>query len=111
MIKLSLSNQDVVARSVADFARITGRTLTEEIIALARLAAVQLARRTQPFGDTRAAQDTGERRVSRDINRVSVRRKWTKGMASGTPVGRFSFQYVTKSETSWSSGVYSIMEV
>lgn len=80
MIKLSLSNQDVVARSVADFARITGRTLADEIVALARLAAVQLARRTQPFGDGKAAKDTGEKRVAEDISRVFL-----------TPASAFSF--------------------
>lgn len=70
MIKFGFTNQNFVERSVQDFARITGRSLVDEIIALARLAAVQLARRTQPFGDTRAAQQTGETRIGKDINRV-----------------------------------------
>lgn len=70
MITASIHDSELVNRSVADFARVTGRSLADEIIALARLAAVQLARRTQPFGDGRAEQETGEKRVGKDIFRV-----------------------------------------
>ena len=70
MITATLNGKDEVIRAVAHFTAMTGRSLTEEIIAMARLTAVELARQTQPWGNTKAAEETGKARVSSDINRV-----------------------------------------
>lgn len=70
MLNFHLTGEKPILEAVQDFTTVTGRTLGDEIIAIARLTAVELARRTQPFGADRAAQATGENRVKGDIGRV-----------------------------------------
>jgi hypothetical protein len=70
MISFNFNGEQEVTRAVARFADITGRSLADEIVALARLTAVELARRTQPFGNNQLARQSGESKTRSDIARV-----------------------------------------
>lgn len=72
MIRFSLKGEGDVLRSIQSFAEVTGRSLADEIIAMGRLVAVDLARQTQPYGVGKSAQEAGENRVAGDISRVFV---------------------------------------
>ena len=52
------------------YALITGREVSESVRQFARVACVELAHETQPFGNTKQAGDMGETAVARDIHKV-----------------------------------------
>lgn len=70
MITARITGEERVMRKVEAFAEMAGRGLQDEIIGLARLVAVSMATSTQPYGASKAAHDTGKRRVEMDIRRV-----------------------------------------
>jgi len=70
MITARVTGTDAVARVIQDFAAGTGRSLTEEIIATARLLSVSLATSTQPYGKTKASKTAGEGAVRKDIAKL-----------------------------------------
>lgn len=56
--------------ALREFAATIGTTLEKEVMIAARVTAVSLATSVQPYGKTKAAKDTGEKAVERDIRRV-----------------------------------------
>lgn len=52
------------------YALITGREVSESVRQFARVACVELAHETQPFGNTKQAGEMGETAVARDIHKV-----------------------------------------
>ena len=52
------------------YALITGREVSDSVRQFARVACVELAHETQPFGNTKQAGDMGETAVARDIHKV-----------------------------------------
>lgn len=55
---------------MAEYARIVGKDVNRELRRHARLACVELANTTQPFGKDRSARDLGEKAVEVDISKV-----------------------------------------
>jgi hypothetical protein len=53
-----------------DYAKIREQTIPDAVVANARLLCVELARRTQPFGDDEKAKLTGEGRTGKDIGKI-----------------------------------------
>lgn len=64
------------------YAEIREQTIPQAVCAGARLLCVELARRTQPFGDSKDAQKTGEKAIVRDLR--------GRGGAGRTRAGLFS---------------------
>lgn len=50
-----------------DYAEIRKQTIPDTVVANARLLCVELARRTQPFGESEGVKKTGEKAVTRDL--------------------------------------------
>lgn len=57
-------------KRMAEYARIVGKDVNRELRRHARLACVELANTTQPFGKGKEAQQLGERAVEVDISKV-----------------------------------------
>jgi histone H3/H4 len=57
-------------KRMADYARIVGKNVNQELRRHARLACVELANTTQPFGKGKDAQLLGEKAVEVDISKV-----------------------------------------
>lgn len=63
---------------LTDYAQIREQTIPDAVVANARLLCVELARRTQPFGDDDKVKVTGEKAITRDL----------RGRSSGSGVAR-----------------------
>lgn len=50
-----------------DYAEIRKQTIPDTVVANARLLCVELARRTQPFGESEDVKKTGEKAITRDL--------------------------------------------
>lgn len=50
-----------------EYAALREQTIPDAVVASARLLCVELARRTQPFGDSTSVQKTGEKAIIRDL--------------------------------------------
>jgi len=66
----SITGADATVARLRAMARDTGADLLAEIIRAARLCAVSCSRSTQPYGNTKAAQDLGKNAVAKDIRKV-----------------------------------------
>ena len=55
---------------LTDYAQIREQTIPDAVVANARLLCVELARRTQPFGDDNKARAAGEGRTTKDIGKI-----------------------------------------
>ena len=55
---------------LTDYAQIREQTIPDAVVASARLLCVELARRTQPFGDDNKARAAGEGRTTKDIGKI-----------------------------------------
>ena len=55
-----------------EYAKITMRSIPDAVAASARLLCVELAKRTQPFGDKETARAVGEKAITRDLRGGSL---------------------------------------
>jgi len=67
-------------RILKDYAEITQKTIPDAVVANARLLCVELARRTQPFGDKDSARLLGEKAITRDLRGGSLSSKKRAGI-------------------------------
>ena len=65
-----LSNAKQLKQRMAEFRQVVGKDIRESLKAHARVACVNLAFRTQPFGEGAKAEAQGMGAVNRDINKV-----------------------------------------
>jgi hypothetical protein len=64
-----------------EYAKIREQTIPDAVVANARLLCVELARRTQPFGDDNKAKLAGEGRTEKDIGKIIKTEKQLTAMA------------------------------
>lgn len=67
---------------LTDYAQIREQTIPDAVVANARLLCVELARRTQPFGDDGGARSNGEGRTTKDIGKIIKTEEQLMQMAS-----------------------------
>lgn len=90
MPKFKLTNLKF-EKIMADYAKIREVTIPEAVHANARLLCVELARRTQPFGDKTGGEKVGEKAITRDLLGRSGARPGIFAPISGAVEAGFEF--------------------